>query len=246
MKKLLLFFAITVLFFACRKEPINDPYSLPDSYSNQSLGKSANDMLSAATYTTLNIQVQYMPGYQPDPESINNLRLFLNNLCNKPGGITITQNQIPAGSDTLDPSKVAALEKLNRTAYTGGNILALYIMVTDGYDTSENTLGIAYRNTSVCLFGKNISDNSGGVGQITRVALETSVLEHEVGHILGLVNKGTPLETAHQDATHGNHCNNPKCLMYYAIELHKGLGMLAAIPALDSNCRADLRANGGK
>jgi hypothetical protein len=246
MKKLLLFLSITVFFFSCRREPINDPYTLPDSYSNQSLGQSANDLLSASTYTAVTVQVQYMPGYQLDPAAIANVTNYLNARCNKPGGVTFIQSQIPASGDTLDPSKVAALEKINRTAYTAGNTLALYIMVTDGYDTAVNTLGFAYRNTSLCLLGKNIFDNSGGFGQITRVALETSVLEHELGHILGLVNKGSPMQSAHQDVAHGNHCTNPNCLMYYAIELNKGLGSFSKIPALDSNCIADLRANGGK
>ncbi len=246
MKKLLLLLSATVLFFACRKEPVYDPYSLPDSYSNRSIGESAHDLLSASTYTTIAVQVQYMPGYQLDPAVVANVTNYLNARCNKPGGVTFTQTQIAAYGDTLDPSKVAVLEKQNRTSYTAGNTLALYILVTDGYDTAVNTLGFAYRNTSLCLLGKNIFDNSGGYGQITRVALETSVLQHELGHILGLVNHGSPMQSPHQDVAHGNHCSNPNCLMYYAIELRKGMGTYAKIPLLDSLCIADLRANGGK
>lgn len=245
MNKLLLFFSVTIFFFSCRKEPAYDPYALPDSYSNQAVGLSAHDMLSNEQYNTINVQVQYMPGYQLEAAAITNLTTYLNTLCNKPGGISIIQSQIPASGDTLEPNKIALLEKQNRTAYTAANTLSLYIMVTDGYDTSINTLGIAYRNTSVCLFGKNIFDNSGGLGQVTRLALETSVLEHEIGHLLGLVNQGSPMQSPHMDTDHGHHCSNPACLMYYSIELHR-LSGFSKIPTLDSNCRADLRANGGK
>jgi hypothetical protein len=245
MKKILLFLFIATLFYSCRKQPV-DPLALPDTYSNQGLGASAHDVLSADKYTTLNIQIHYMPGYQLEATAIDNITIYLNNLCNKPGGITISQSQIAAYGDTLDPTKVAGIEKQNRTAFTSGGALSIYILVTDGYDTSESTLGFAYRNTSLVLFGRNIFDHSGHIGEINRTSLETSVLEHELGHIMGLVNIGTPMVANHQDLPHGNHCNNTKCLMYYAMELHKGLGMLSSVPPLDSNCLADLHANGGK
>ncbi len=245
MKKILLLFSFTILFFSCKKQN-SDPYTLPDAYSNQALGTSAHDLLSADKYTTLNIQVQYMPGYQLDPAAITNVTNYLSAICNKPGGINITQTQITGSGDTLNPSKVAALEKQNRTAYNSGSTISLYILVSDGYDTSVSTLGFSYRCTSICLFGKDIFDHSGGTGEMSRVNLETSVLEHELGHILGLVNLGSPMQTAHQDVSHGNHCANTKCLMYYAIELHVGLGLFSTVPLLDTNCSNDLHANGGK
>lgn len=245
MKQLLLYVCIALFFFSCRKEN-TDPYALPDAYSNQALGRSANDLLSAAKYSILNIEVQYMPGYKLEDAAVTNITTFLNSLCNKPGGIIITQTQVTGSGDTLSPDKIALLEKQNRTSYTSGSTISVYILVTDGYDTSATRLGYAYRNTSLCLLGKNIFDHSGGIGNISRVALESSVLEHELGHILGLVNLGSPMQQNHQDADHNNHCTNTKCLMYYAVQTHKGLGSYTAIPALDSNCLNDLRANGGK
>src|SRR5438105_31942 len=109
MKKLipLLF---TVLIFSCTRDN-NSPTSLPNSYSNQSLGASANDLLSAKKYSVLNIQIQYMPGYQPDPTVVNNVYYFLNSVCNKPGGISITQEQIAANGNNLTPNDVAIIEK---------------------------------------------------------------------------------------------------------------------------------------
>jgi len=241
-----LFLCFALLLFSCKKESTN-PEVLPNGYSDQAIGKSANDLLSDTKYTTLNIQIQYMPGYALDPATITNFTSYVNGLCNKPGGINITQQQIGANGDTLTVGDVAVIEAKNRTAYTSGNTIAVYILVTDGYDTSATTLGFAYRNTSICFFGQNIFNNSGGIGQVTRVSLETSVLEHEFGHLMGLVNLGTPMVTFHQDTAHGNHCNNPDCLMYYAIDTHDALPMLASrIPVLDSNCLKDLRANGGK
>jgi len=247
MKKLLPFLCAVLFFASCKKTTNNNPASLPNIYSDQQLGASANDMLSANNYTTLDIQIQYMPGYALDPAVISNVTAYLTGICNKPGGITITQSEIAANGDTLNVDKVAVLERQNRALYTNGTTLCVYILVTDGYDTSTTTLGFAYRNTSICLFGKDIFDHSGAIGEVTRIALESSVVEHELGHIMGLVNLGTHMVVFHQDTAHGNHCNNPNCLMYYATEIHAGLGALASyVPVLDSNCMKDLVANGGK
>lgn len=246
MRKILLLFAVSIFFFSCSKKQNSAPGTLPDPYANQALGSSAHDMLSADKFTGIDIQVQYMPGYPLDTAAITDLTTYLNSLCNKPGGVSVSQTQTGPNGDTLTVDKVAVLEARNRTLYNTGNTLALYILVTDGYDTGSTILGFAYRSTSICLFGKNIYDHSGGTGQLSRVKLEASVLEHELGHIMGLVNLGTPMVTAHQDTQHGPHCDNPKCLMYYAIELHTGFGSVATIPLLDSNCRNDLHANGGR
>ena len=248
MKHTLIFFCLLLAFGSCRKTATN-PEVLPNTYSDQALGKSANDLLSGSKYTSLNVQIQYMPGYSLDTGTISALSAYLNMLCNKPGGISITQAQIAGnGGDSLTVDQVAVLEVKNRTAYTSGSTLDVYILVTDGYDTAGTVLGFAYRNTSIALMGKAIFDHSGGFGEIGRAALESSVLEHEFGHILGLVNLGTPMQVFHQDTAHGNHCNNANCLMHYSIETNGAFNIFhpATIPVLDSNCRNDLHANGGK
>ena len=173
----------------------------------------------------------------------------LSALLNKPSGISIVTKEIPASSKTtLSLNDVIDIEKNNRTAFTSGSELAVCILYTNGNYTDNNVLGISYKNTSVAIFGKMIYDNSGGIGQASRTKLEATVLEHELGHLLGLVDLGSPMQAGHKDATHNNHCNNTNCLMYYASETSDILGFLITgnIPSFDANCRADLQANGGK
>ena len=93
-----------------------------------------------------------------------------------------------------------------------------------------------------------ITNFSGGANQTTRTKLETTVLDHEFGHLLGLTNLGTPMVTPHEDAAHMSHCNNSSCLMYYSTQttVMGGILLSGPIPVLDANCKSDLTANGGK
>lgn len=234
---------------SCKKSDTITNLPSINTENNKTVGASANDLLTASKYSSVKIEIQYMPGFQPDAAAINNLTSFINSLINKPGAVTVIQTQIAsAGNTVLTLNDIATIEKNNRTAYTSGNQLGVYFLYTDGNYSEANVLGLAYRNTSMSILGKTIHDNSGGLGQASRTKLESTVLEHEFGHILGLVDLGSPMQTNHKDAAHGNHCNNTNCLMYYASETTDILGFLLTgnIPPLDANCKADLTANGGK
>lgn len=252
MKLLVPFMIALVINLGCSKSTtsvtyVNDPGAT--HLHDKPVGASAHDLLASSSYTSLKIEVQYMTGFQPDAAALNHLQATLQSLLNKPAGITIVTREIAATANTtLSVSDVSTIEKNNRTAFTNGSEIALYILYTNGNNTDNNVLGISYLNTSAVLFGKKINDNSGGIGQASRTKLVATVIEHEIGHLLGLVDLGSPMQTAHKDAAHGNHCNNNNCLMYYASETSDILGFLITgnIPTFDANCHADLVANGGK
>ena len=241
--------ATAIFFTGCSKS--DSITSLPpiNGANNKVTGYSGKDFLTANNFNTLKIEIQYMPGYQLDATSVDNITNFLSSLINKPGGITVTQQPITAGGKTsYTINDIAVIEQNNRGYFNSGNQLSVYVLVTDGNYSDPNVLGVAYRNTSLCLFGKKIFDNSGSVGQVSRTKLVSTVGEHEFGHLLGLVDLGTAMQTDHKDVPHGNHCNVQSCLMYYASETTDLLGVLLTgnIPSLDSQCQNDLKSNGGK
>lgn len=250
MKTILPVFLIAILVSACSKTEtyVNNP-DIPDYLHNRPAGASANELLASTKYTSLKIEVQYMPGFQPDAAALNHLQATLQSLLNKPSGITIITKEIPASANlSLSVNDIITIEKNNRTAFTNGTELAVYLLYTNGNYTDNNVLGVAYKNTSAVLFGKKINDNSGGFGQASRAKLVATVAEHELGHLLGLVDLGSPMQAAHNDAAHANHCSNSNCLMYYASETSDIFGFLITgnIPSFDAACRADMTANGGK
>ena len=84
-----LVFCLSVLS-ACKKE---DTIATSDY---KTLGTSAHALLAASPYSSLQIEIQYMPGYAIDTASISNLTNFLNTYINKPAGIQVFQRQINA------------------------------------------------------------------------------------------------------------------------------------------------------
>ncbi len=229
-------------FTSCQKEFIYG------GFDYKQLGSSANNFLAATTYTSLVVQVNYMQGYEPSQESLDVLKAFLIRYLNKPEGVTIYKQMIVGTNQrTLSIKDIVSFEKRHRTVFTEGNILSAHILITDGDYNIEELLATSYWNTSFAIFGKNVDRYSGGPGQVSRTKLMSSLLCHEMGHLLGLVNQGTPMLTDHQDRANGAHCSDNNCLMNFEIETtSSGMPTTGPIPSLDNNCHNDLLANGGK
>ena len=211
------------------------------------------DFLSGKQYDALLVELQYMPGMRPNAESRDNLKEFLSTLLHKPGGIVFMEKEIPSGNrDNYSLDQIRNLEDEHREFAPGDDELASYMIFLDapfsGNSGDSNVLGVAYRPTSTAFFESTIQSFSGGPFQPSETTLETTVMNHEFGHLLGLVNNGTPMTTDHQDEVHGAHCDVEDCLMYFSAETSDNLANLMGgqIPVLDSQCRDDLKANGGK
>ncbi|HWB24151.1 MAG TPA: hypothetical protein VG738_01670 [Chitinophagaceae bacterium] len=236
-----------LLFAACSKN--NNGSSSGGAHSdNLSVGASAHDFLSGDIFSTLTIQVEYSPGMKLQQQSIDNLTAFLQAHLHKTGGITVTQSPVSSiAKSTVSIGDVSSFEDNNRTLFSGGSNLAVCVLAVDADYSSAGVAGVAFKNTSIVLLEKTIQANSGGLAQASRVVVESSVLEHEFGHLLGLVNIGAGMVTPHEDDAHKAHCNNKNCLMYYEIETSGFLAQLtSAVPQLDANCGNDLKSNGGK
>lgn len=251
MKKTGIFLLVIVLLSvqSCKKETTSVVLSGPVGINDtRSVGASAKELLTATTYSSLNVEIQYAPGMRPQDQSMNNLLAFLEARLNKPDSITILLKQVGSiGKPTVAVSDISAFADKNRTSYTDGNKITIYVYFADADFEKNGVVGVAYRNTSICLFQKTIQANSGGVNQASRVKVESGVLLHEVGHLLGLVNNGTGMVAAHEDGANPAHCTNSNCLMYFSIETTGLMNIFNnAIPQLDAACSNDLRANGGK
>lgn len=247
--KLLVVAFIVSAFTSCMKEARPAPQvSYPD-YHKQKLGASAKDLLRDDRFRSLTVELQYMTGFEPETETVGYLKAYLDSFLNKPDGIRILLKEItPVKEKMLNKDKVVAIEDHNRTAFPVNKDLTLYILTTSGMHHDKHILGMAYRNTSAVLFGGAIKKHSGGNNLLTKAELETTVLLHEIGHLLGLGNESSTSYNKRAGKGKHHHCENNKCLMYWETET-RNLSVInrkGRIPQLDEICRYELQANGGR
>lgn len=228
---------VSLMGASCQKEDM-------PQLDYRKLGASANDILSDRTYKSIEIEISYMPGYMLADTVLSHVRNYLSMVANKPTGISFRQTSFSRTVPSpMTLNQVVSLEKDVRTGFTGGTVLRIHIMVVDAEYQTADILGISYWNTSMCVFGKTIDKFSGRPGLLSKNQLLITLIEHEMGHLLGLVDQGTPMVAQHK-STNGAHCTNTRCLMYYVIETAGNAS--TPIPTLDTDCLNDLRANGGR
>ncbi|WP_372757768.1 membrane metalloprotease [Mariniflexile sp.] len=258
MKNIFKIIVLVLALAACTNEddtPIIDESETIDTNENKkTTGSSSNDLLSDTTFKSMIIELVYVEGFKPSQSSINNFVSFLNTRTYKPNGITVEARAIASpGKSTYSNADIIAIEDANRTKFNTNTQIAVWAFFSDGASASNSNsgsvLGTAYRNTSFVIYEETIQNLSNSTFEPNRTVLETTVITHEFGHILGLTNLGSDMVENHEDSEHAKHCNIESCLMYWEAESGSGLSNLigaTSAPQLDEKCIADLQANGGK
>ncbi|MTE27843.1 membrane metalloprotease [Winogradskyella ouciana] len=230
----------------------NNPVDV--NLNRQAVGSSANDLLSDNTFNEMIIELVYVEGYEPNETTVSNFMNFLQNRVNKPNGITVEKRSIPSPGETIySIQDIANIEIAERQNYNTEDTIAVWALFIHGEsenNTNNNvTLGSAYWNTSFVIFEETVQNFSNSTFEPNRTLLETTVIHHEFGHIFGLTNLGSDMVEDHEDDEHPKHCDVEDCLMFWATESSAGLDDMLnmnSAPELDSQCIADLQANGGK
>lgn len=246
--RLIIILSLPLIIVSCKKD---DDTAITDDQSENllGLGESAEDLLSDDIYTSLIVEFVYSNGFRPEQQTIDNFRQFLNQRLNKPGGITFRETVIePPQGEPYTTQEIRDIESENRTAYTNGDEIAVYVFFANGNASGDTqtsvTLGTAYRNTSIVVYQETIQRLD-----VDRFLLEATTLQHEFGHLLGLVNiVNDDIHTDHEDPDSNKHCVVEGCLMFFASTIPNTLPnpTAADIPQLDRLCLEDLRAKGGK
>ncbi|GAA4280898.1 zinc metalloprotease [Gaetbulibacter aestuarii] len=258
-RKLFVLFLVLTVFYSCSKdEPISSQGGttvVNKAINRQTTGSSAHDLLSDDKFTSMVVELVYVEGYEPSTTTETNFLNFLQQHTYKPSGITVKKRSIPSpGQEVYTIDDIAQIERDNRLYYNSDKTVAVWAYFSDGKsdkdaaDGSTVILGTAYWNTSYVIYEKTVKSLSGGPFAPSQSLLESTVIFHEFGHLFGLVNLGSPMQTDHEDVpNHPHHCTDQSCLMYWATESSIGISNISNTPPdFDSQCLADIQANGGK
>ena len=215
------------------------------------LGTSASDLLSSNTYSSLTVELAFTAGFRPSQEAINDFKIFLEDRVNKPDGIVYVETEINTPFvDTQTIEDIKAIEDEQRNYYTVENDIAVFIYFTHAKASTDTettvTLGTSYLNTSMVIYQQTLREVS--VSQsVDLYLLEETTLQHEFGHLFGLVNiLEDDIHSEHEDLAHKKHCIVENCLMYYKSNISSAFRNRVSVPLLDPLCIEDLQAKGGK
>lgn len=227
------------LLLGCSSDSDDDttdnPKAVDKTANLQGTGDSANDLLSNDKFTKLKIEIAYVDGFRPTQEAMDGFVAYLKERTFKEV-VDIEYNKLESpNEESLTLEEISDLESDNRTLYNDGDTLAVYIYFSDapavGDDEDEDlvTLGAVYRNTSMIIHEVTVRKLAGQSIFISDADVESLTVNHEFGHLFGLVNLGTEPVNDHEDFQKdedgetklddegkplGNsHCNVAGCLM---------------------------------
>jgi hypothetical protein len=202
----------------------------------------ARTYLRRSPATSLIVEVDWVKGRSPVQSALDHLASILRRELDKPAGIVVERgNEIASGKSHWSVGDLVALEKANRARHSRGTRATMWFAYVDGsFAENANALAVAFSASSSALFRDRIDDATTSL--VLEPEIERSVVVHEAGHLLALVNIGYTSRYDHEDPQHPNHSNNPDSVMYWAVEDISVRNLLRGGPPddFDQADRADL------
>ena len=186
----------------------------------------AETLLESHGYSVLDRQVRclwwiHIDGEEEEVELRADLLVErLESVCDKPAGISVDYNEVDfehQGAWSAQDVRDKGWETKD-TWPRDGTTLYWQILFPAGTYETDSVLGVAVDASTVALFSDFIDEADGPFGRPSVEDVENSVLVHELGHLLGLVNLVYQSPIDHEDEDHPGHSNNEDSVMYWAIE----------------------------
>ncbi len=234
---------VGLLLMACNSS--NEDEDVSVFGNNLPVGASAEEfLLQQEEFPTIEIEVAYTENFQPLPESLQNLRDFVEQHTEKE--VIISPNKIMLEPQEIyTQNAIEAIEEQFRVSENKPEKISTFILFLPG-SFAQNTadsiqLGLAYRNTSIALFEKDILSVANS--KANQEKAESRLAAHHFMHLLGLVNQGVPAVNNHEDPEFSHHCLTQNCLLQAATNFAGNSNFLLSNDLqLKSYCLADLAA----
>jgi hypothetical protein len=214
------------------------------------------DYLTSGTYRHWLVEVDSSSGDGPTSSLLNFVHDRIAPLVNKPEGMDFQNDEtLEAGSRAWSSSDLQSYAENHLGHHTGSGTVVTHLLFLSGHsdqdDSNGKVLGITFGYDLIVIFSDSVAAACPSVAVppclVSPASIMQAVVVHEFGHALGLVNRGTPMVTPHEDGQHAGHSSNSGSVMYWAVESSTVTSVLSGGPPsdFDSNDRADLHHAGG-
>lgn len=223
---------------------VGGPHQAPGTTYQElaAVGAMARTYLRSSPARSLVVEVDWMSGRKPSVAALSHLESILKRELSKPDGIDVRFGAEMATirtSWTVDD--LVAAEKQFRSEHSAGSRATMWIAFLGGsFAENDSALGAAFAASAAAVFRDRINEAASAI--LLASEIERSVIVHEAGHLLALVNIGYTSAFDHEDAAHPKHSNNPDSVMYWAVEDISIRNLLGGGPPADFDQadRADL------
>ena len=201
-------------------------------------GSFAPAILSTSYSSEVVVEVRTQSGAGPQQASIDHLTSLLRDVTGKT--VTVAQGPgIDGGAKHWSGDELRSAGDAGAAQGNGRAVIHL-LFVHGTYSDDDSVLGVAVRGDVAAVFVDQVAGASTPL--IGSSGIETAVVAHEIGHLLGLVD--LYLHTGRQDPDHPGHSTNPESVMYWAVESNLVSDVLLGGPptSFDSADLADLQA----
>lgn len=190
-------------------------------------------LVRGAPFPRLVVEVDSVPGMEPDEQNQADLAAVLASIIDKPAGIEVVGDGALDSRGADHAWSFAELMELADSSFDrplADDAIAVHAMFIDGHSADDSSagviLGLAWSHTHIAIFEQTIRDMCDASSLPPLLAerqcrgAELAIWTHESGHLLGLVDNGLPMARDHRDPDpdHGAHDASDQCVMYWAYE----------------------------
>jgi hypothetical protein len=166
------------------------------------------------------LEIDYESGYKPETSSTDLLKERISEVCSFSKGVTIEFTETDfADVGTWSADDVREQGWANKgDDPTNGKTLRWQLIFPAESNDDDSVLGVAVDASTIAIFGDSVDGAAGFFNRPSAEDVENSVIVHEAGHLLGLVNLVYTSPADHESSDKPGHSNNEDSVMYWAIE----------------------------
>lgn len=199
-------------------------------------GAFAGVLLAPGPAERLVIDVLVQEGQDADAATLNLVKSLLAEQSGKP--VTVRgPNTLNAAASSYSSNDIRGLAAQGLPQSDGTAVI--HLLFLSGDFEKDGVLGVTVRGDTMAVFPDAISRSASPLVSPSRI--ERSVVVHELGHVLGLVDLF--LDANREDPDHPGHSKNRNSVMFWAVESDLVAQLFTGPPPVDFDSAdlADLR-----